>query len=57
MKLSAFEKYSAECSNRNLEDAQLHAYLKDMAGAARSLFESALQRVAQAEGILLRPLF
>lgn len=53
MKLSAFEIYSEGCLNRNADDAQLHAYLKDVAGSARALFESALERVAHAEGLVL----
>jgi len=56
MKLSAFERYSVECLNRNPDDAQLHAYLRDIAGSARALFELALERVAHAEGISLQPL-
>ena len=53
MQLSAFESYSAGCASRSPADAQLHAYLADMAGSARALFESALERVARAEGIEL----
>lgn len=53
MKLTAFEDYSAGCQNRSPEDAQLHAYLKDVTGSARALFEFALERVAHAEGITL----
>jgi hypothetical protein len=50
MQVSNFESYSASCSNRNPADAQLHAYLQRVAGTARVLFETALQRVAVAEG-------
>lgn len=53
MQLSAFEHYSAECAARTPADAALHAYLTDVAGTARALFESALERVAQAEGMAL----
>ena len=56
MKLSAFEVYSEDCLNRNSADAQLHAYLKDITGSARALFEFALERVATAEGLTLRRL-
>jgi hypothetical protein len=49
--LSSFEKYSSECLNSSVNDAKLHAYLSAVSGTARSLFEEALQRVAQLEGI------
>ena len=48
-----FEKYSGECANRSSDDAQLHAYLQQVAGTARMLFEKALERVAIAEGLPL----
>ena len=51
--VGAFERYSAECENRSPADAELHRYLGRVAGAARALFEEALVRVAQAEGIAL----
>ena len=53
MQLSNFEAYSADCENRSPEDAALHAYLKRVAGASRALFESALERVAMQEGLML----
>ncbi len=53
MSLGAFERYSAECENRSPADAELHRHLGRVAGAARALFEEALVRVAQAEGIAL----
>jgi hypothetical protein len=53
MLLGNFETYSAECVNRSTSDAELHAHLHWVAGQARALFEDALQRVAEAEGILL----
>ena len=53
LSLGAFERYSAECENRSPEDAELHRYLGQVAGEARALFEEALVRVAQAEGIAL----
>jgi DNA-binding transcriptional MerR regulator len=53
--LGAFERYSAECLNRSPADAELHRYLERVAGAARTLFEEALERVSRAEGIALPP--
>lgn len=50
--LSAFEVYSANCANRNAEDAALHHYLHRATAQARSLIEAALERVAEAEGLL-----
>jgi hypothetical protein len=53
LQVSYFEKYSGECANRSSADAQLHAYLQQVAGTARMLFEKALERVAIAEGLPL----
>jgi len=53
LSLRAFERYSAECENRSPADAELHRQLGRVAGSARALFEEALVRVAQAEGIAL----
>jgi len=53
MQLSSFEAYSADCEDRSPADAALHAYLKRVAGASRALFESALERVAVQEGLML----
>lgn len=56
MKLSHFEAYSAECAERSAQDpddAVLHAYLQQVAGSARAMFEAALERVAVHEGLLL----
>jgi len=53
MQLSSFEAYSAGCINRSPAEAQLHAYLHQVAGASRALFESALERVARHEGLPL----
>lgn len=53
MQIASFESYSASCSSRNAADAELHAYLHRVAAAARILFESALERVAIAEGYAL----
>ena len=49
--LSAFEIYSDRCASRDDEDAALHRYLHRMTAAARALVETALQKVAEAEGI------
>jgi DNA-binding transcriptional MerR regulator len=53
MQLSNFEAYSAQCENLSPSDAALHAYLRRVAGASRALFESALERVAIQEGLML----
>jgi DNA-binding transcriptional MerR regulator len=52
--LTRFEAYSAECASRSPADAALHGDLQRVAGAARALFETALERVAIAEGLVLR---
>lgn len=49
--LTAFEVYSANCANRDDEDAALHRYLHQTTAQARALIEAALERVADAEGI------
>lgn len=49
--LTAFEVYSANCANRDEEDAALHRYLHQTTGQARALIEAALERVAEAESI------
>lgn len=49
--LTAFEIYSAQCANRDDDDAALHRYLHQTTAQARALIEIALQRVAEAEGI------
>lgn len=53
MQLSHFEAYSADCAHRSPADAALHGYLHRVAGAARALFEDALERVAVHEGLVL----
>jgi MerR family transcriptional regulator, light-induced transcriptional regulator len=50
LQMTAFEAYSADCTHRNPADAALHADLHRIAGAARVLLETALERVAVAEG-------
>lgn len=49
--LTAFEVYSANCANRDEDDAALHRYLHQTTAQARALIEVALERVADAEGI------
>ena len=49
--LTAFEKYSSECANRNEEDAQLHFQLNQSAGASRLILEESLIRLMEIEGI------
>ena len=49
--LTAFEVYSANCANRDEEDAALHRYLHQTTAQARALIEVALERVADAEDI------
>ncbi len=53
MQISHFETYSSDCNNRNAVDAKLHAYLHEISGVARMLFETALEHVALAEGLPL----
>ncbi|MEK8046431.1 MerR family transcriptional regulator [Ideonella margarita] len=53
MQLSHFEAYSAECQHRSPEDADLHAYLGQVSGTARALFEQALERIAIQEGLMV----
>jgi hypothetical protein len=50
MKLSAFERYSDECSSRSAQDAALHRYLGDVSNRACAMIEAALERVAREEG-------
>lgn len=51
LSLGAFEDYSAECENRTLEDAALHAMLHAATAHARHLLESALAEVLEHEGV------
>lgn len=53
LSLGAFERYSSECGNVGPRDAELHRELARVAGTARALFEDALRRIAEAEGIEL----
>ncbi len=51
--LANFEAYSSQCSDRDARDADLHDYLRQVAGSARARFEHALERVALHEGLPL----
>lgn len=51
--LGNFETYSAECESRSPADAELHGYLKNVAGSARTILEDALVRVVEMENISL----
>lgn len=51
MMVGSFERYSAQCASRNEADAQLHAELEHAAGAARTILEGAMERLALAEGL------
>nr|WP_315256744.1 MerR family transcriptional regulator [uncultured Duganella sp.] len=51
MMLSSFERYSAQCANRNAMDAAMHEDLARSAGHARMMMEDALERLAYAEGL------
>ncbi len=53
--LGSFERYSAQCASRDITDAQLHRELGVAAGQARAILETALERLARAEGIPLFP--
>jgi MerR family transcriptional regulator, light-induced transcriptional regulator len=55
VQLSHFEAYSAECEDRSAADAELHAYLREVAATSRARFEAALEHVALHEGLLLPP--
>lgn len=55
MQLSHFEAYSAECRHRSPADAELHAYLQQVAATSRARFEAALAHVALHEGLILPP--
>ena len=55
MQLSHFEAYSAECRNRNAADAELHAYLQQVAATSRARFEAALEHLALHEGLPVPP--
>jgi DNA-binding transcriptional MerR regulator len=45
LQLAGFERYSVDCASSNAADAALHKHLTAVAGAARTSFEQALQKV------------
>jgi DNA-binding transcriptional MerR regulator len=51
--LAHFEQYSADCDSRSPADSALHRHLGSLAGAARMMFEQALDRVVVEEGLQL----
>ncbi|MFC7339174.1 MerR family transcriptional regulator [Haloferula chungangensis] len=51
--LSAFEKYSAECEDRNAEDALMHAFLHRTTAQVRRTMEEALRHLIHSEGLKL----
>ena len=51
MALNAFEVYSANCENRNIEDAALHTYLHHSTAQARQIMEHALEHLIEVENI------
>ena len=52
--LAGFERYSQDCISTGPADAALHRHLSHTAGAARAMFEQALQRVVNDEGLEVR---
>ena len=52
-RISAFEVYSAECSNRNPADVKIHRLLQKSSQTARSIMEECLHYVIEAESIKL----
>ena len=50
-RLNAFETYSADCENRNEQDAALHAHLQRETAKARLLLEGALEHLLRCEEI------
>lgn len=53
MQLAHFEAYCSDCAHRSPRDAALHVQLQRLSGAARMIFEQALERVAAHEGLSL----
>ncbi len=51
--LAGFERYSQDCTWTGPADAALHRHLSRTAGAARTMFEQALQRVVTDERLEL----
>ena len=52
--LAAFERYSQECFSTGPADVALHRHLSRTAGAARTMFEQALQRIVNDAGLEVR---
>jgi hypothetical protein len=52
-RLNAFEAYSADCENRNEQDAALHGHLHQATARARLILEDALDYLIQCEEIEL----
>ena len=55
--VGSFERYSGQCASRNPADAALHQALHEAAAQARTLLESAMERLARAEGLPLPAMF
>ncbi len=53
LQITSFEEYSKTCQSQSPADAELHAYLHKVAGSARMMFETALDKLAKHEGIRL----
>ena len=51
--LGGFERYSQDGTSTSPADAVLHRHLSQLAGAARTAFEQALQRVLTNEGLVV----
>ena len=51
--INSFERYSEQCSSRNVDDALLHEQLGHAAATARMVLEEALLRLARAEALPL----
>lgn len=49
--LSAFEKYSSECEDRNADDALMHAFLHRTTAHVRRTMEEALRHLIHSEGL------
>lgn len=54
--LSAFQRYSDECTSRSPDDALLHRRLGNVANRAVQLLETALAEVVRQEGLMSRAL-
>jgi len=51
LQLTAFEKYSAQCQNKNEKDAQMHRLLARVTGHARAVMEYGLKELCAFEGL------